>query len=175
MICPSCHKSFVPKTKNQKQCCKGCTNAIFHKKHPEKQFEYSQRWYYKQPLLCHFCNKPIPLEIRKAGLRFCSEECRKAQSKLNQKKCRLKKRTLLEQYKLESGCVRCGYNLCAAALDFHHVNPKDKECGLNQCHWSPHSKKMKEELKKCILLCKNCHAEIHAGIPFNANALERVR
>lgn len=175
MQCLNCKKEFIPVRKNQKQCSRKCTQEIFHKRHPEKHREYTQKWYYKKPLFCHYCKKEIPISMRKAGLRFCSNKCRKCQKKLNQHKYLQKKKESVEKYKLQRGCQRCGYKVCAAALDFHHKNPKIKKTSLNQAHWSPTSKKVRIELKKCILLCKNCHYEIHNGIPFNANALEKVR
>lgn len=56
-------------------------------------------------------------------------------------------------------CVGCGYGGCLAALDFHHLNPKEKE-GL-KAHWS--FEKNRKELDKCVLVCVRCHREIHAG------------
>jgi len=57
-------------------------------------------------------------------------------------------------------CVACGYSKCSAALDFHHINPEEKE-GLRQ-DWC--FEKNKSELDKCVLLCANCHRELHAGV-----------
>lgn len=57
-------------------------------------------------------------------------------------------------------CTKCGYDKCIAALDFHHVDKTKKEFnifGANKKSWI----KMLEELKKCILLCSNCHREHH--------------
>jgi hypothetical protein len=62
-----------------------------------------------------------------------------------------------------SKCALCGYGRCHAALHFHHVNDEDKLFGISGKHalsWS----KIKQELDKCVLLCANCHAEVHAGI-----------
>jgi hypothetical protein len=56
-------------------------------------------------------------------------------------------------------CVGCGYGGCLAALDFHHLNPKEKE-GL-KAHWS--FEKNRKELDKCVLVCVRCHREVHAG------------
>lgn len=61
-------------------------------------------------------------------------------------------------------CVCCGYNACAAALDFHHRNPQEKEgygSGAIVPHWN--FEKNKRELDKCELVCVRCHREIHAG------------
>ena len=60
-------------------------------------------------------------------------------------------------------CELCGYNKCMAALDFHHKNPAEKEFSISGMHclsWS----KLKSELDKCILVCANCHREIHASL-----------
>jgi len=56
-----------------------------------------------------------------------------------------------------NGCAICGYNKCDAALEFHHVNPEDKEFGITA--WSVARKNFSIELNKCILLCANCHLE----------------
>lgn len=57
-------------------------------------------------------------------------------------------------------CEVCGYSKCVAALDFHHVDPFTKKFPIsgNHCRsWEV----VKEELNKCMLVCRNCHAEIH--------------
>ena len=54
-------------------------------------------------------------------------------------------------------CIVCGYSKCLSALEFHHTNPEEKE-GYNS-HWT--FERNKNELDKCILLCANCHREIH--------------
>lgn len=57
-------------------------------------------------------------------------------------------------------CQLCGYNKNLAALEFHHIDPKEKEFvwnKLNKRSWN----RVLEELKKCLLLCANCHRELH--------------
>ncbi|MGI8669633.1 MAG: hypothetical protein ACR2J3_07260 [Aridibacter sp.] len=56
-------------------------------------------------------------------------------------------------------CQKCGYNKCVGAMDFHHINPDEKDFTIsgNSGKWE----KIKKELDKCDLLCKNCHAELH--------------
>lgn len=58
-----------------------------------------------------------------------------------------------------NGCAICGYDKCIAALEFHHVNPKDKKFNMNMCSMA--GRNITEELNKCILLCSNCHRELH--------------
>lgn len=58
-------------------------------------------------------------------------------------------------------CVLCGYNRCLRALHFHHINQHEKDFDVSQhTNWS----EIEEELKKCVLLCSNCHMEVHDGM-----------
>jgi hypothetical protein len=59
-------------------------------------------------------------------------------------------------------CEICGYDKNIAALEFHHINPEEKELPLDSRHLSNTSTvKIMEELEKCVLVCANCHREIH--------------
>ena len=58
-------------------------------------------------------------------------------------------------------CERCGYNKCIAALEFHHLDPDEKSFNLTGS--TRGIEKQLEESKKCILVCSNCHREIHNG------------
>lgn len=59
-------------------------------------------------------------------------------------------------------CSNCSYNKNMAALHFHHINPSTKLFDLNKRTFANLKKeKLQEELKKCILLCANCHTEHH--------------
>ncbi len=58
-------------------------------------------------------------------------------------------------------CEICGYSRCIAALEFHHRDPKDKEFGLAQNGNTISFEKAKKEVDKCILICSNCHRELH--------------
>ena len=58
-------------------------------------------------------------------------------------------------------CEKCGYNKSLKALQFHHLNPKDKKFAISENLRSLNAKDLQKELDKCILVCANCHAEIH--------------
>lgn len=62
-------------------------------------------------------------------------------------------------------CLCCGYNRYQGALEFHHLDPEEKEFTLSSVKHTCFDK-IKTELDKCILLCSNCHKEIHAGLIF---------
>lgn len=66
-------------------------------------------------------------------------------------------------YVMGSKCQLCGYNKCPNALEFHHINPDEKNLSFNRQKegaWD----KLSEELRKCILLCANCHREVHSNL-----------
>jgi len=60
-------------------------------------------------------------------------------------------------------CNVCGYDKCIAALEFHHEDSAKKDFGLSDGltrSWP----KIQLELDKCLLVCSNCHREIHERI-----------
>ena len=84
--------------------------------------------------------------------------CRACKSKIDVERKKEKKRKAI-RYK-GGGCNVCGYDKSFSALEFHHIDPSSKEKEphlLNSLSWD----KQKEELDKCILLCANCHREVH--------------
>mgnify|MGYP000647417744 CR=1 FL=1 len=58
-------------------------------------------------------------------------------------------------------CEKCSYNKCIGALEFHHLNPEEKDFHLGEKGHCTSWEKVKRELDKCILVCANCHREIH--------------
>ena len=73
---------------------------------------------------------------------------------------KLQNRKILNKLKI-NGCAICGYDKCVASLDFHHVNPRDKQYKISIGFMSYTNENISDEVNKCILLCKNCHYEIH--------------
>jgi len=60
-------------------------------------------------------------------------------------------------------CMICGYERCQAALQFHHREPGKKVFALSHQGLTRSLAKAREEARKCLLVCANCHAEIEAG------------
>lgn len=62
-------------------------------------------------------------------------------------------------------CGVCGYNKCSNALEFHHLDPTEKEFALSERNSKGKGWKIiVSEIKKCVLLCSNCHKEFHSGL-----------
>jgi len=78
-------------------------------------------------------------------------------------KRRRKIRDLAVQYK-GGKCQICGYNKCPQALEFHHLSPNGKDFGISDKGYTRSWTRVQKEIDKCILVCANCHREIHAGI-----------
>jgi transcription elongation factor Elf1 len=76
-------------------------------------------------------------------------------------KRRRKVRIMAVEYK-GGKCVFCGYDKYVGALDFHHL--EDKSFGISAKGYTRSWEAVKEELNKCILVCANCHRELHAGL-----------
>ena len=60
-------------------------------------------------------------------------------------------------------CVVCGYDRCVDALTFHHIDGH-KEFGIAARGYTRSWSAVKAELDRCILVCANCHTEIHAEL-----------
>ena len=90
-----------------------------------------------------------------------------SQNKTICKKCRSEnvvnnRRKIKERAILYKGgcCEICGYNKCIGALDFHHLDSNEKDIDytkLKNRSWE----RLKNEIDKCMLVCSNCHREIH--------------
>jgi len=61
-------------------------------------------------------------------------------------------------------CALCGYARCASALVFHHLDRDTKSFGLASHGVTRSLARAREETRKCLLLCANCHAEVEAGV-----------
>lgn len=135
---------------------------------------------------CGWCKIPLyrrPYMLKKQKNHFCSHDCQckfaskylsgenhklwKGGHENNRKKYRefinnrRKKNKLRGIEILGDKCELCGYDKCFDAFDFHHINPKEKDinvCKLLSKEWN---KKIEDEIKKCKLLCANCHREHH--------------
>lgn len=61
-------------------------------------------------------------------------------------------------------CIICGYKKYVGAFDLHHLDSAQKDFGLSTRGLTRSWEKIKAEADKCILVCANCHREIHGGI-----------
>jgi hypothetical protein len=83
--------------------------------------------------------------------------------RLNNAKAREKTQSLISQAKA-GGCIVCSEKE-PCCLGFHHLDPSTKEFDIGNAYQrriSPN--RLARELAKCVCLCHNCHAKLHAGL-----------
>ena len=120
--------------------------------------------------ICSICGKEFEPGYKANTRRFCYEcspPFANGENKThNNSPVRRAIKKQLVKYK-GGKCEICGYDKCLSALHFHHKNPNQKDFSLSD--YTKRNKKVDmsilyEEVDKCILVCANCHAEIHDRI-----------
>jgi len=99
---------------------------------PEKQKEFQQQWYQN--------NKSVTAQ--------------------RSKEARQRKRKWYNEIMQDKSCVRCGES-DKACLDWHHIDPSEKEQAVAYLLCNRSRKSILEEIEKCICLCSNCHRKLH--------------
>ncbi len=115
----------------------------------------------------HDLDKFVELECKHHGLTifvlqkcgYCCRKCRNSTVTKNRKKRKLE---LVEFF--GGKCKICGYDKCMEALDFHHIDPNQKEFGISREGLAYSFERRLKEAKKCILICCRCHRELENGI-----------
>jgi len=87
------------------------------------------------------------------------KERRKRDADIQKEKRYSLKRELID---MKGGkCIACGYDRYIGALDFHHLNENEKIYNVGTLISGGSRLKAIVEIQKCILLCSNCHRELH--------------
>lgn len=60
-----------------------------------------------------------------------------------------------------SACSRCGYDKCWSAMDFHHKTGAEKKYLVSHLLRRKPTDERIKELDTVVLLCSNCHREVH--------------
>lgn len=125
--------------------------------------------------LCTKCGQVKPIsefgknKSKKDGLQTHCKECvklykqqhyldNKEYYKEKAKAYKHKCRENLNNFKQDLKCSICGEDRWWV-LDFHHINPQEKENNISHLIDSP--TKLQQELQKCIVVCANCHRDLH--------------
>jgi predicted HNH restriction endonuclease len=157
-ICIECGKQFRlnPKARIEKKfCSKHCYDVWFYKIHREQKRQYDKQ-YMQIPANRIHRNKWVKQWLdkhpekrteynKRNSIRY--REKNKARGRLSNEKL---KKSLIEKF--GSKCSRCGYDKYLGALEFHHINPEETEKPSSWRHY---------DLSKVVLVCANCHREIH--------------
>lgn len=149
--CIICHKDFECKKSTAKYCSRTCENEA-RKLRKLNQTEMKDT--YKT---CLICGEKFQPKTAAANQRMCCYNCMPDGVQLIRS-------DFINLIRKQRGgkCERCGYDKYLGALDFHHKNPSEKDFTIGDRDFK--LKDCIEETKKCILICANCHREIHAGL-----------
>lgn len=136
-------------------CCRSCHVSYQNRTNPKRLPQGK----------CRQCSRPCP-----SSRIYCSSKCfeqykfenpaKSLSSYEKVKSWRQRAKEKAVNY-LGGKCQNCGYNRSLRALSFHHCNPEEKDFNISsQCiAWEA----VVKELDKCVLVCSNCHMEIHDG------------
>lgn len=175
--CENCGKKIDFEHRNNKYCCKSCAAEVNNKLYPKRKKSknvnkgeraYKENRVYKEenPNYCVVCGAKLHGNQRK----FCSSTCKRKHysgecyhtnysRKQDNEGAKKKYEYIL---KMGGKCSMCGYDKNLSALTFHHLNPEEKEFTITSRIFMRASKEdIEKEIKKCVLLCQNCHHEIH--------------
>lgn len=86
--------------------------------------------------------------------------CRKCQSAYASNRY-YENKNILDKTKEGKKCIKCGYDKCIEALDYHHIDPATKTDTVARLLTHYNADDGLDEIKKCVLLCANCHREFH--------------
>lgn len=161
-VCQACGIEFktyakingVPKNLGHRKFCLGCSPFGQHNTRSRIQ---------ETPGECVTCGRPL----RRNQTKYCCKRCSYKQSSnvyqnYEAQKARALSRKRMFVLRLGGKCSRCGYNKNLAALEFHHIDPREKDLKLDSRRMGNHAIEILEvEVAKCVLLCANCHREEH--------------
>jgi hypothetical protein len=183
--CTGCGKEqlianfHVSRLKKHDYVCKSCS-AVLQNNRYIKNKELAGKIDKNKKIKCRVCSKSKSVSDFYCGnlalhdfiCKHCLSVIRSKYTKENRLKINernaLNRRKWVNYIKLEGldVCSKCGYNKCSSAVEFHHKDPEKKKfkisdfCGT-KLFTEENIKKLKEELKKCKVLCAICHREEH--------------
>lgn len=149
--CVVCGQLFECKKSTAKYCSRKCSDRARWQRIKNGELMWNQ------PHICHLCGKQFVPKTAAANKRTCCYECMPDGIQLTRS-------MFLAKIKQARGgkCSRCGYDTCLGALEFHHLDPTQKDFTISNANFK--LEEAIEESKKCVLLCANCHREYHCGL-----------
>jgi len=114
---------------------------------------------------CRYCKKSYPesffgVALTTPGKVYRRHKCKSCYLE-SKRDLRKKYQNWLLEYKKEHGCVKCKTN-DYRVLEFHHLDGKEKDFSIAFARDNNLGiLRIKEEIKKCIILCANCHRITH--------------
>jgi hypothetical protein len=127
-----------------------CSKCLVEKEDSDFAFRHKERGIRQH--ICRLCHST---ENKEHYLNNKSKAI--ARTARNKKKGIVKYRDFKKTLK----CSKCGYNKCVSAIEFHHMGSQKKENVIAVLIGTGCFKRAYEEMKKCEVVCSNCHRELH--------------
>ena len=108
----------------------------------------------KNTCICNQCKREYIYDRKQGGSLVKCNSCY-----VKNRRSSLKEESI---NKMGGKCSICGYNKCLHALQFHHIDPSKKKFNISSNIGRYSLQSIKKELQNCIVVCANCHFEIHA-------------
>lgn len=114
---------------------------------------------------CTKCGKELPIDqfnFRDKAKGTRRADCKNCHNGYMKKKYQ-EKQEAVQDLKAQCSCVKCG-DKRGYLLDYHHINPNTKKANISRLlvnTYDINNPIVQEEIKKCIVLCANCHREWH--------------
>ena|SRR3989344_3308597 len=114
---------------------------------------------------CRYCSKFYPESYFGVALTTPSKVYRRHKCRfcyrVTKNILKKKYKQWIIDYKERGGCDRCKIT-DSRVLEFHHLDGKNKDFEISQAPYNPLGlERMKKEIKKCVILCANCHRIAH--------------
>lgn len=157
-ICPICNKEFIAQAHNAIYCSAECRQISYRRMRNKEKYGNIEG-----TKICIKCGKSFTPHENGYTRRYCFECV--PNNTYSHGGAGMRK--LIKSWALEykgGKCQCCGYNKCNEALEFHHIDKDKKDFIISSRDIPTDWDKIKPELDKCILVCSNCHREIHAGL-----------
>ena len=154
--CIVCGKEFEAKKSTKKYCSRSCENKMAWIRKKERiEAEKQCINYYEKT--CLICGTKFTPKDKNANQRTCCYTCMPEGTQLGRS-------GFLDLLRKQRGgkCQRCGYNTYLGALEFHHISQNEKDFTIGNRDYRLED--CVRETKKCVLICANCHREVHAGL-----------
>jgi len=160
-ICKKCNSQFpnsilengVRKWIHSRSYCLSCSprgeNAGYDLRKRSTDEKYKEIYKSQDSVVCKVCERHYPRK-RKNNL-VCST-CRSNYQRYKNKQKAINL--------LGSKCSKCSSTDCDT-FTFHHINPDEKKLALANSWGNVNWNLLESEIKKCILLCYNCHMKEH--------------
>jgi hypothetical protein len=150
-------ESFCNVCHNKKKTERDNRNRVYSESYKQRMKDQET-----QTRTCHVCKETKPMEQYKRGEGNLCKQCSAKRDHKREDIRSLKNKLLINEIK-KQGCIICGYNKCMSALDWHHINPSNKHKDISSSMITRRSmSRVLDEIAKCVLLCANCHRELHS-------------